>query len=191
MADRWRESGAGQHARYGHAQGPGGTGRATAFDFAGAGSDKTWIGTVTNPPEHNTGPHHHGRHEAAIYIVHGRGQIRWGERPGIRRRSQARETSSISRLTFRIRRRTCRPPTASTSWWCAATTNASSSNSISRRWASRRRYVLTPEPLRTSPHMTKRGFSANHKMRIYSGVADYGRCGPYHCPCRLPARHPT
>ncbi len=51
--------------------------------------------------------------------------------------------------------------------------------------------VLTPEPLRTSPHMTKRGFSANHKMRIYSGVADYGRCGPYHCPCRLPARHPT
>lgn len=61
-------------------RGPGGTGRATAFDFAGAGSDKTWIGTVTNPPEHNTGPHHHGRHEAAIYIVHGRGQIRWGER---------------------------------------------------------------------------------------------------------------
>lgn len=82
MAARWRDDGVrvirgvsldqAMHA-------PGGTGRATAFDFAGTGSEKTWIGTVTNPPGANTGPHHHGRHEAAIYIVRGRGQIRWGE----------------------------------------------------------------------------------------------------------------
>jgi uncharacterized RmlC-like cupin family protein len=28
----------------------------------------------------NTGPHHHGRHEVAIYVVKGRSEIRWGER---------------------------------------------------------------------------------------------------------------
>ncbi len=62
-------------------RGPGGTGRATVFDFLGNADSqgKTWVGTVTNPPSHNTGPHNHGRHEAALYVVHGRGQIRWGE----------------------------------------------------------------------------------------------------------------
>lgn len=56
-----------------------GTGRATAFDFAGTGGRETWIGTVTLPPNANTGPHHHGRHEVAVYVVSGRGEIRWGE----------------------------------------------------------------------------------------------------------------
>src|SRR5262249_51177876 len=40
----------------------------------------TWIGTVVQPPSANTGPHHHGRHEVAIYVVQGRSEIRWGER---------------------------------------------------------------------------------------------------------------
>jgi uncharacterized RmlC-like cupin family protein len=60
--------------------GPSGTGRATAFDFAGAGGRETWIGTVTLQPHAKTGAHHHGRHEVAVYVVKGRGQIRWGER---------------------------------------------------------------------------------------------------------------
>ena len=55
-------------------------GRATAFNFAGAGGRETWIGTVALQPNANTGPHHHGRHEVAIYVVKGRSQIRWGDR---------------------------------------------------------------------------------------------------------------
>jgi len=59
---------------------PSGNGRATAFDFAGTGGQATWIGAVSLPPRANTGPHHHGRHEVAVYIVKGRGEIRWGGR---------------------------------------------------------------------------------------------------------------
>jgi uncharacterized RmlC-like cupin family protein len=54
--------------------------RATAFDFSGDGGRETWIGAVTLQPFAKTGPHHHGRHEVAVYVVKGRGQIRWGER---------------------------------------------------------------------------------------------------------------
>jgi uncharacterized RmlC-like cupin family protein len=61
-------------------RGPPGNGRATAFDFAGTGGQKTWIGTVTLAPNASTGAHHHGRHEAAIYVARGRSEIRWGER---------------------------------------------------------------------------------------------------------------
>jgi len=57
-----------------------GAGRATAFDFSGAGGQKTWVGTVTLAPKTSTGLHHHGRHEVAIYVVRGRSEIRWGER---------------------------------------------------------------------------------------------------------------
>ena len=59
---------------------PSGTGRATAFDFAGTGGQQTWIGTVTVKPKGKTGAHHHGRHEVAIYVVRGRSEIRWGKR---------------------------------------------------------------------------------------------------------------
>src|SRR5262249_11689812 len=57
-----------------------GKGRATAFDFAGSGGVKTWIGTVANAPGSNTGMHHHDRHEVAVFVVKGRSEIRWGER---------------------------------------------------------------------------------------------------------------
>ena len=63
-----------------------GGGRATIFDFAGPdsvtgiGGTRTWIGSVSVPPQSNTGPHHHGRHEVTIYVVAGRSEIRWGER---------------------------------------------------------------------------------------------------------------
>jgi len=56
-----------------------GKGRATAFDFAGTGGEKTWIGTVTNAPGFVTGKHHHGSHEVAVYVMKGRSEIRWGE----------------------------------------------------------------------------------------------------------------
>lgn len=60
--------------------GASGIARATAFDFAGSGGRATWIGTVSLPPGGKTGAHHHGRHEVAVYVVQGRGAIRWGER---------------------------------------------------------------------------------------------------------------
>jgi uncharacterized RmlC-like cupin family protein len=55
-------------------------GRATAFDFVGDGGRQTWIGTVALQPDAQTGAHHHGRHEVAVYVVRGRGEIRWGGR---------------------------------------------------------------------------------------------------------------
>jgi uncharacterized RmlC-like cupin family protein len=58
---------------------PPAAGRATAFDFTGFGGQQTWIGTVTLQPQAMTGPHHHGRHEVAVYVAKGRGQVRWGE----------------------------------------------------------------------------------------------------------------
>lgn len=61
-------------------RGPSGTGRATAFDFAGTGSQKTWIGRVTVKPSAKTGAHHHGRHEVMVYVIAGRTEIRWGDR---------------------------------------------------------------------------------------------------------------
>jgi uncharacterized RmlC-like cupin family protein len=55
-----------------------GSGRATVFDFAGSGGRETWIGAVRLGPGGRTGAHHHGRHEVAVYVVSGRGEIRWG-----------------------------------------------------------------------------------------------------------------
>jgi uncharacterized RmlC-like cupin family protein len=57
-----------------------GRGRATAFDFAGTGGPKIWIGTVSLQPNGRTAAHHHGAHEVAVYVSQGRSQIRWGER---------------------------------------------------------------------------------------------------------------
>ena len=54
--------------------------RATAFDFAGTGGPKIWIGTVTLQPNGRTGAHTHGTHEVAFYVSKGRCRIRWGER---------------------------------------------------------------------------------------------------------------
>ncbi len=59
---------------------PAGPGRATVFDFAGIGEEKTWIGVASLAPGRRTGAHHHGRHEVALYVAKGRAQIRWGDR---------------------------------------------------------------------------------------------------------------
>ena len=60
--------------------GPSGRGLAAAVDFAGTDGSKTWLGTISLRPAAKTGIHHHGHTEVAIYVVKGRGQIRWGER---------------------------------------------------------------------------------------------------------------
>ena len=79
----WRDSG----VRIVHAddldantpQTPGMT-RAAAINFARAGANKLWAGTVSIHPNAKTGAHHHGDLESVIYIVKGRARMRWGDR---------------------------------------------------------------------------------------------------------------
>ena len=59
---------------------PTGMARTTAFDFAGDQRAGTWIGSVSLQPHTKTAGHHHGRHEVAVYVIKGHGEIRWGER---------------------------------------------------------------------------------------------------------------
>jgi uncharacterized RmlC-like cupin family protein len=54
--------------------------RAAAIDFARAGAQKIWAGTVLIDADAKTGPHHHGDLESVIYVVSGRARMRWGER---------------------------------------------------------------------------------------------------------------
>jgi uncharacterized RmlC-like cupin family protein len=55
------------------------TGRGTVFEFTGEGGQRTWIGAVSLKPNAKTGGHHHGRHEVAVYVLRGQGQVRWGD----------------------------------------------------------------------------------------------------------------
>jgi uncharacterized RmlC-like cupin family protein len=57
-----------------------GMSRAAAIDFARAGAQRIWAGTVTIKPDAKTGAHHHGALESVIYVVRGRARMRWGER---------------------------------------------------------------------------------------------------------------
>jgi uncharacterized RmlC-like cupin family protein len=54
--------------------------RAAAINFARAGAQKLWAGTVSVQPNAKTGAHHHGHLESIIYVVRGRARMRWGER---------------------------------------------------------------------------------------------------------------
>ena len=54
--------------------------RAAAINFAKAGANKLWAGTVNVQPNAKTGAHHHGHLESIIYVVRGRARMRWGER---------------------------------------------------------------------------------------------------------------
>jgi len=54
--------------------------RAAAINFARAGANKLWAGTVSIHPNARTGAHHHGELESVIYIVKGRARMRWGDR---------------------------------------------------------------------------------------------------------------
>jgi uncharacterized RmlC-like cupin family protein len=53
--------------------------RKTAINFARAGAQKLWAGTVTIKPNAKTGAHHHGHLESIIYVVRGKARMRWGE----------------------------------------------------------------------------------------------------------------
>ena len=56
-----------------------GMNRAAAIDFARAGAQKLWAGTVRIEANARTGAHHHGPLESVIYVVSGRARMRWGE----------------------------------------------------------------------------------------------------------------
>jgi uncharacterized RmlC-like cupin family protein len=53
--------------------------RKAAINFARAGAQKLWAGTVTIRPNAKTGAHHHGHLESIIYVVRGKARMRWGE----------------------------------------------------------------------------------------------------------------
>jgi uncharacterized RmlC-like cupin family protein len=57
-----------------------GMSRAAAINFAKAGAQKLWAGTVSIHPDAKTGAHHHGELESVIYVVRGKARMRWGER---------------------------------------------------------------------------------------------------------------
>jgi uncharacterized RmlC-like cupin family protein len=54
--------------------------RKAAINFARAGAQKIWAGTVSIKPDAKTGAHHHGELESVIYVVKGRARMRWGKR---------------------------------------------------------------------------------------------------------------
>jgi uncharacterized RmlC-like cupin family protein len=54
--------------------------RAAAINFARAGAQKIWAGTVRIHANAKTGAHHHGALESVIYVLRGRARMRWGER---------------------------------------------------------------------------------------------------------------
>lgn len=56
-----------------------GMNRAAAINFATAGAQKLWAGTVEIHPDAKTGAHHHGALESVIYIISGRARMRWGD----------------------------------------------------------------------------------------------------------------
>ena len=56
-----------------------GMNRAAAINFAKAGANKLWAGTVSIHPNAKTGAHHHGELESVIYVVKGRARMRWGD----------------------------------------------------------------------------------------------------------------
>ncbi len=54
--------------------------RKAAINFARAGAQKIWAGTVAIQPNAKTGAHHHGALESVIYVVRGKARMRWGEK---------------------------------------------------------------------------------------------------------------
>ena len=54
--------------------------RKAAINFARAGAQKLWAGTVAIAANAKTGAHHHGALESVIYVVKGHARMRWGEK---------------------------------------------------------------------------------------------------------------
>ena len=68
------------HALDGNTPQTPGMDRKAAINFARAGAQKLWAGTVAIQPNAKTGAHHHGALESVIYVVCGKARMRWGER---------------------------------------------------------------------------------------------------------------
>lgn len=54
--------------------------RVAAISRELAGSQGIWAGVTIVAPQTASGIHHHGELETVIYVVSGKGMIRWGER---------------------------------------------------------------------------------------------------------------
>lgn len=53
--------------------------RAAAISRQLAGSEGLWAGVTVVAPNVSSGVHHHGELETVIYVVSGRGKMRWGD----------------------------------------------------------------------------------------------------------------
>ena len=94
--------------------------RKAAINFARAGAQKLWAGTVTIKPDAKTGAHHHGHLESIIYVVRGKARMRWGEH--LQFTAEANPAiSSSSRPMCRTRRSMPAPIRCWNACWCAAT----------------------------------------------------------------------
>src|SRR5438445_9399159 len=71
--------------------------RKAAINFARAGAQKLWAGTVTIKPNAKTGAHHHGHLESIIYVVRGRARMRWGDD-----RKSTRLNSSHANISYAV-----------------------------------------------------------------------------------------
>ena len=82
-APDWKNNGikviSGDHLDTNTPQTPG-MNRAAAINYATAGANKLWAGTVEIHADAKTGAHHHGALESIIYVISGRARMRWGER---------------------------------------------------------------------------------------------------------------
>jgi uncharacterized RmlC-like cupin family protein len=81
-AEKWKHDGVrvipGDQLDPNTAQTPG-MHREAAINYARAGAQKIWAGTVKVKPNAKTGAHHHGALESVIYVVKGKARMRWGE----------------------------------------------------------------------------------------------------------------
>jgi uncharacterized RmlC-like cupin family protein len=81
-AEKWKHDGVrvipGDQLDPNTAQTPG-VHREAAINYARAGAQKIWAGTVKVKPNAKTGAHHHGALESVIYVVKGKARMRWGE----------------------------------------------------------------------------------------------------------------
>ncbi len=53
--------------------------RYTGIDAGTAGAQRVWLGRVIGHAGMNSGPHHHGASETAVYVLRGRARIHYGE----------------------------------------------------------------------------------------------------------------
>ena len=113
--------------------------RKAAINFARAGAQKLWAGTVTIKPNAKTGAHHHGHLESIIYVVRGRARMRWRIVCSSRQK-QIPGTTSLSRRTCRIRRSMQARTRFWSACWFVVTDKPSRSISTLSRWRNLRLY---------------------------------------------------